>query len=116
VVHCLDVAPAMKPLLRLLERYREAFRDEPKLRAYAVASFVDDVGIAVSAWATMLLVTNLFTTRSLSGLATLIGLLQVGLVMVLACVGGRRLWRFGLFEPAEGAPPQLLLPREEASA
>src|SRR5262249_44805419 len=37
--------------------------DEPKLRAYALASFVDDVGIAVSAWAMMLLATNLFTTQ-----------------------------------------------------
>jgi hypothetical protein len=53
----------MKTLLSLLTRYREAFRDEPKLRAYALASFVDDVGIAVSAWAMMLLATNLFTTQ-----------------------------------------------------
>jgi hypothetical protein len=51
------------PLSTLFARYRDAFRDEPKLRAYALASFVDDVGIAVSAWAMMLLATNLFTSQ-----------------------------------------------------
>ncbi len=47
----------------LVEQYRGAFRDEPKLRAYAIASFIDDLGLATSTWATGLLMTNLFTTQ-----------------------------------------------------
>lgn len=43
--------------------YVRAFREEPKLRGYAAAHFVDDVGVAVATWASMLLVTNLFTSQ-----------------------------------------------------
>jgi hypothetical protein len=48
---------ALEPLVR-------AFREEPKLRAFALAHFVDDVGVAVAAWASMLLMTNLFTSQA----------------------------------------------------
>jgi len=51
------------PLATLVSQYVTAFREEPKLRAYAAASFVDDIGLAVSAWATTLLMTNLFTSQ-----------------------------------------------------
>jgi hypothetical protein len=47
----------------LVRQYVTAFREEPKLRAFAAASLVDDVGVAVSTWATTLLMTNLFTTQ-----------------------------------------------------
>lgn len=43
--------------------YVRAFREEPKLRGYAAAHFVDDVGVAVATWASMLLMTNLFTSQ-----------------------------------------------------
>ncbi|HQY61587.1 MAG: hypothetical protein IPF92_05790 [Myxococcales bacterium] len=43
--------------------YVAAFRAEPKLRAFAFANFVDDLGVAVAAWAAMLIMTNLFTSQ-----------------------------------------------------
>ena len=53
----------MGALRTLVGQYADALRDEPKLRAYAVASFADDLGLATSTWATALLMTNLFTTQ-----------------------------------------------------
>ena len=53
----------MNALRTLVNEYRTAFADEPKMRAYAVASFVDDLGVAVTAWATTLMMTNLFTSQ-----------------------------------------------------
>lgn len=50
-------------LRHLLDRYRHALRDEPKLRGYLAAALVDDVGIAVTAWAMALLATGLFTDQ-----------------------------------------------------
>ncbi|MFO0549562.1 MAG: hypothetical protein U0271_14310 [Polyangiaceae bacterium] len=47
----------------LARRYRTALADEPKLRHYLGAAIIDDVGIAVSAWATMLMTTQLFTDQ-----------------------------------------------------
>ena len=55
--------PPMSALRTVFDEYRTAFRDEPKLRAYALASFVDDLGVAVTAWATTLMMTNLFTSQ-----------------------------------------------------
>lgn len=49
---------------RALDPIVRAFREEPKLRAFALAHFVDDVGVAVAAWASMLLMTNLFTSQA----------------------------------------------------
>jgi hypothetical protein len=45
---------------RLWRTYAAALREEPKMRAYLGGAIVDDIGIAVSAWAMMLLQTNLF--------------------------------------------------------
>jgi hypothetical protein len=53
----------MAALSNLVARYRAALREEPKLRAYLAASLVDDIGVAVSAWASALLMTNLFTDQ-----------------------------------------------------
>jgi hypothetical protein len=49
--------------MTLLSTYVRALRDEPKIRAYVVASFVDDVGVAISGWAGLLLMTKLFTDQ-----------------------------------------------------
>jgi hypothetical protein len=49
--------------LAFVSMYVRALREEPKLRAFAVASFVGDIGVAISAWASMLLMTNLFTSQ-----------------------------------------------------
>jgi MFS family permease len=53
----------MRPISALVSQYACALREEPKLRAFALASFVDDIGVAIAAWATMLMMTNLFTTQ-----------------------------------------------------
>jgi MFS family permease len=53
----------MRPISVLVSQYTSALREEPKLRAFALASFVDDIGVAIAAWATMLMMTNLFTTQ-----------------------------------------------------
>jgi hypothetical protein len=53
----------VKPLRTMVEEYVAGFREEPKLRAFAAASFVDDLGVAVATWASALLMTNLFTTQ-----------------------------------------------------
>jgi hypothetical protein len=51
------------PRRRPLDRYRAALREEPRMRNYLGASIVDDVGVAVTAWATALLLTDLFTDQ-----------------------------------------------------
>ena len=86
----------MTAVTRLLHRYRSALRDEPKLRAFALASFLDDIGVAASTWASTLLVTNLLIY---------VGALQVVAVMGLAMLGGRMLWQLGLHEVDEAVPP-----------
>jgi hypothetical protein len=49
--------------MSVVSQYVRALREEPRLRAFAAASFVDDVGLAVSAWAAELMMTNLFTSQ-----------------------------------------------------
>jgi MFS family permease len=51
------------PVATLVRQYVTALREEPKLRAFAAASFVDDIGVAVATWASTLLMTNLFTSQ-----------------------------------------------------
>lgn len=46
--------------MTLLAAYVRALREEPKVRAYLLATVVDDIGVAVSGWAGVLLMTNLF--------------------------------------------------------
>ena len=73
----------MTAVTRLLHRYRSALRDEPKLRAFALASFFDDIGVAASTWASTLLVTNLLTdqaTRARLMLPTLVCFLVGSLI------------------------------------
>ncbi|HRG99294.1 MAG TPA: hypothetical protein PLR99_23755 [Polyangiaceae bacterium] len=53
----------MGPFKTFVGPYVAAFRDEPKLRTFALANFVDDLGVAVAAWASMLIMTNLFTSQ-----------------------------------------------------
>lgn len=53
----------MSVLDTFVRPYVAAFREEPKLRAFAAANFVDDLGVAVATWASMLLMTNLFTSQ-----------------------------------------------------
>ncbi|HEX2574208.1 MAG TPA: hypothetical protein VH877_31970 [Polyangia bacterium] len=50
-------------LLQLLHHYTRMFREEPKVRSYLGASLIDDIGVAVSAWAATLIMTNLFVTQ-----------------------------------------------------
>jgi hypothetical protein len=47
----------------LAAEYLAFLRDEPRARAYLVATLVDEIGVALSAWAGALLMTNLFTTQ-----------------------------------------------------
>lgn len=47
----------------LFARYRDALVREPRMRRYLVATLVDDVGIAGTAWASMLLLANLLTDQ-----------------------------------------------------
>ncbi len=47
----------------IVGQYLRALREEPRMRAFAAASFVDDIGVAVSAWGMTLLQTNLFTSQ-----------------------------------------------------
>jgi hypothetical protein len=46
-----------------LQTYAAVIRDEPTGRAYLAGSVMDDVGVAVSAWAMRLLMTDLFTDQ-----------------------------------------------------
>lgn len=56
--------PTSPSLFRRLARdYSDLIRREPRARAYLGATLIDDVGIAVSAWATALMMTNLATTQ-----------------------------------------------------
>jgi hypothetical protein len=48
---------------QLLRQYARMYREEPKVRAYLIASFIDDVGLTASAWAATLIMTNLFVTQ-----------------------------------------------------
>lgn len=50
-------------LTRLLNNYLLLFRQEPKGRAYLLASFIDDLGIAASLWASQLIMTRLYTDQ-----------------------------------------------------
>lgn len=47
----------------LLRTYARALREEPKYRNYLAGSVIDDVGVAVSAWAGQLIMVNLFTSQ-----------------------------------------------------
>lgn len=47
----------------MVTNYRTFLRSEPRARGYVIASLVDDVGVAASAWASALLMTNLATTQ-----------------------------------------------------
>jgi hypothetical protein len=47
----------------LVREYAAAVRDEPLIRAYLLGAVVDDIGVAVSAWALDLLRTDLFTDQ-----------------------------------------------------
>ncbi len=51
------------PLRSVVRQYVTALREEPKLRAFAAASFVDDIGVAVATWASTLMMTSLFTSQ-----------------------------------------------------
>ena len=53
----------MNAMRRLLGQYRDALREEPKARAFVLASSLDEVGVAVSTWASTLLLTSLFTDQ-----------------------------------------------------
>lgn len=57
------MATSSSPFHRLFGGYSALIRREPRARAYLGAALVDDIGIAVSAWATALMMTNLATTQ-----------------------------------------------------
>jgi hypothetical protein len=44
-------------------RFREKLRDEPQASSYVAAAFVDDVGVALSVWATQWMLTEVFTDQ-----------------------------------------------------
>ncbi|HEX3771908.1 MAG TPA: hypothetical protein VHV30_13620 [Polyangiaceae bacterium] len=48
---------------RGLSAYVRALREEPLLRGYLLASFVDDVGVAVSVWASQWMLTEVFVDQ-----------------------------------------------------
>jgi hypothetical protein len=54
---------ALEGLVRLARDYRSFLESEPRARGYLLGSLVDDVGIAVSAWGTTLMMTNLAVTQ-----------------------------------------------------
>ncbi len=58
----LPAAPRLA-LARLASDYTAFFRTERRARAYLAGALIDDVGIAVSAWATTLMRTNLAVTQ-----------------------------------------------------
>ncbi len=47
----------------LFTRYRDALAREPRMRRYLVASLVDDLGVAATAWASTLIMANLLTDQ-----------------------------------------------------
>lgn len=53
----------MNAVREILHQYEAALREEPKVRAFAFAVFVEDIGVAASTWASTLLMTNLFTDQ-----------------------------------------------------
>lgn len=53
--------------MRVFRPYIAALRQEPRARAFVFATFVDDVGVAASRWASTLLLTNLFTDQRARG-------------------------------------------------
>lgn len=59
----LETTASPSPLFRLARDYTSFFRDEPRARAYLAGALIDDVGIAVSAWASTLMMTDLAVTQ-----------------------------------------------------
>jgi hypothetical protein len=59
----LDPTTSRSALARLASDYTAFLRTEPRARAYLVGALIDDVGIAVSAWAGTLMKTNLVATQ-----------------------------------------------------
>ena len=59
----LHPAAPRSALARLASDYAAFFRTERRARAYLAGALIDDVGIAVSAWATTLMKTNLVVTQ-----------------------------------------------------
>ena len=59
----LDPTASPSALARLGRDYASFFRTEPRARAYLAGSLIDDVGIAVSAWAGTLMMTDLAVTQ-----------------------------------------------------
>jgi hypothetical protein len=59
----IDATASPSALVRLARDYVSFFRAEPRARAYLAGALIDDVGIAVSAWAATLMMTNLTVTQ-----------------------------------------------------
>jgi hypothetical protein len=59
----LDPTAPRSALARLASDYLSFFRSERRARAYLAGALIDDVGIAVSAWASTLMKTNLVVTQ-----------------------------------------------------
>lgn len=59
----LDTTASPSALARLARDYASFFRTEPRARAYLAGALIDDVGIAVSAWAGTLMMTDLAVTQ-----------------------------------------------------
>ncbi len=59
----LDTPSPPSPLARLARDYASFFRSEPRARAYLAGSLIDDIGVAVSAWAGTLMMTDLAVTQ-----------------------------------------------------
>jgi hypothetical protein len=59
----LDKTAAFSGMARLARDYAAFLRSEPRARGYLVGTLIDDIGIAVSAWAGTLMMTNLAVTQ-----------------------------------------------------
>jgi hypothetical protein len=59
----LDTTASPSALARLARDYTSFFRAEPRARAYLAGTLIDDAGIAVSAWASTLMMTDLAVTQ-----------------------------------------------------
>jgi len=59
----LDPTASPSALVRLARDYVSFFQTEPRARAYLAGALIDDVGIAVSAWAGTLMMTDLAVTQ-----------------------------------------------------
>lgn len=70
-------------LTRLFNNYWLLFRQEPKGRAYLLASFIDDLGIAASLWASQLVMTRLYTDQGVraSVMTPMLACLLVGTLL-----------------------------------